>query len=238
MRMRKESSQRLKQTFDAGRIWSKSDGKSLLRHIEDCLEVYRELRLALPILPSLVEGADFFDLLFCVVYLHDWGKTHVEFQKVLKKKRNQWRHNRHEIFSVPFVEMLPIASGQKNLIAESILGHHKDFETMLGYLISDEDVEEYQRNVRSQINPIDFKENLSKCLDVAYLKELKARFQKYYDRYAGGKRQFDLERVDFSAQENPIKTYARPYLVEKTEPNEERYWRQMFLSLDLQVFSA
>ena len=84
--MKKEPKEGLRQEFDAGRIWAKSDGKSLLGHIEDCLEVYRGLRLALPILPSLVER-DFFDLLFCVVYLHDWGKTHVEFQKVLKKKR-------------------------------------------------------------------------------------------------------------------------------------------------------
>lgn len=228
--MKKTPSKSMKQEFNANRILAKSDGKSLLQHIEDCLEVYRGLTLALPVIPSLVGLQDFFDLLFCAVYLHDWGKAHVEFQKVLKKEKNQWCHNRHEIFSVPFVEMLPFSSGHNELIAQSILAHHKDFETLLDYLYSDEEVEDYRRNFSSRINPLHFKENLLQGLEVDYLLELKSRFQSHYDRYAPGNRHFDFRNIDFSSQQNPIETIARSYLVENAQGDEKRYWQQMLLA--------
>lgn len=211
-------------------ILAKSDGISLIGHIEDCLKVYKELCLSLPILPSLTGLNCFFDLLFCAVYLHDWGKAHVEFQKVLRKEKNQWSYNRHEIFSVPFVEMLPFSPDQKKLIAQSVLGHHKDFETLLNYLYSDEEIEDYRSNFPSKINPIDFRENLLKGLEVNYLKILKDKLQYYYNRYAQGKSLFDFENINFSSQENPIKKFAMPYLVEIFKHDEKEYWQQMFLS--------
>lgn len=220
----------LAQECSAESILAKSDGKSLLRHIEDCLKVYQELKMALPILPSLSGMEDFFDLLFCTVYLHDWGKVHKEFQRVLKKQENKWLHNRHEIFSVPFVEMLPFTPEQKEIIALSILGHHKDFETLQEYLYSDKEVEEYRLNYKHQVNPLDFNENLQKCLNITYLLDLKAKLQDYYDRYASGKRQFEFEHVDFSSQKNPIQTYALSYLIKKTKPGDTKYWPRMFLS--------
>jgi CRISPR-associated endonuclease/helicase Cas3 len=228
--MKKTPSKSMKQEFNASRILAKSDGKSLLQHIEDCLEVYRGLTLALPIIPSLVGLHDFFDLLFCAVYLHDWGKAHVEFQKVLKKKKNQWRHNRHEIFSVPFVEMLPFSPDHKKLIAQSILAHHKDFETLLDYLYSEEQVEEYRRNLSSGINPIDFKDNLLQGLKVDYLLELKSHLQSHYDRYAPGNRHFDFRNIDFSSEQNPIRSIAMSYLNENSQSDDKRYWQQMLLS--------
>ena len=227
---RRTSSKSMKQEFNASRILAKSDGKSLLQHIEDCLEVYRGLTLALPIIPSLVGSENFFDLLFCAVYLHDWGKAHVEFQKVLKKENNQWCHNRHEIFSVPFVEMLPFSPEQKELIAQAILAHHKDFETLLDYLYSDKEVEDYRRNLSSGINPIDFKGNLLQGLKVDYLLELKSRFQSHYDRYAPGHRHFDFRNIVFSSEQNPIKSIAMSYLNKNSQSDEKRYWQQMLLS--------
>ncbi|OQX09197.1 MAG: hypothetical protein BWK80_47145 [Desulfobacteraceae bacterium IS3] len=219
--------------FDADAVWAKSDGKSLLQHIEDCLIVYRNLTGALPMLPSLTGLENFFDLLFCAVYLHDWGKAHKEFQKALKKQKNDWFRNRHEIFSVPFVEMLPFISEEKELIAQAVLGHHKDFEAILHYFYSDEEIEEYRLNPVSKINPInpaDFKENFLKCLPFNYLKELKIRLSEYYKKYAHGNCRFEFGKVDFSSQENPIKTIADPYLAEHGDPEGKKYWQQMLLS--------
>jgi|GEM_PF-4804711 len=143
------------QEFDADAVLAKSDGKSLLQHTEDCLIVYRNLAQALPMLPSLTELENFFDLLFCSVYLHDWGKAHKEFQKVLKQQKNQWCRNRHEIFSVPFAEMLPFDSEQKELIAQAVLGHHKDFEAILHYFYSDEEIEAYRLDEKTSRYPGD-----------------------------------------------------------------------------------
>ena len=216
--------------FDADSVLAKSDGKNLYAHIEDCLRVYQELCKALPAIPGILYQDNFFDLLFCAVYLHDWGKSHAEFQKLLKGKKNHWLHNRHEIYSVPFVEMLPFGSEQKKLIARSILGHHKDFETLLEYLYSDEQIEEYNQNYNSRINPLDFKGNLNSKLNVIYLIGLKQKFQKCYDRYASCDSHFDFSTVDFNSQENPIKRYAMSFLKERYQTDEKNYWRQMFLS--------
>ena len=214
---------------DADRVLAKSDGQSLLGHIEDCLRVYQGLCQALPVIPAIVELEDFFELLFFTVYLHDWGKAHREFQKVLRGEKNQWLKSRHELYSVPFVEMLPLALGEKELVAQCILGHHKDFETLQDYLYSDQDVKDHALNLRNSVNPHDFKDNLARQMDVAYLAGLKQRFQDYYDTYALRKRQFELTPIDFTAQENPIKTYARPVLKTSGGPEEKNYWRQMLL---------
>jgi len=216
--------------FDADSVLAKSDGKCLYAHVEDCLKVYQELCKALPAIPEILYEDNFFDLLFCAVYLHDWGKAHAEFQKLLKGKKNHWLHSRHEIYSVPFVEMLPLGSEQKELIARSILGHHKDFETLLEYLYSEEEIEEYNQNYNSRVNPLDFKDNFNSKLNVSYLIGLKQQFQRFYDRYATGDIHFDFSTIDFKSQENPIKRYAMPFLKKRYQTDEENYWRQMFLS--------
>ena len=216
--------------FDADSVLAKSDGKSLYAHIEDCLKVYQELCKALPAIPEILCQDNFFDLLFCAVYLHDWGKAHVEFQKLLKGKKNRWLRNRHEIYSIPFVDMLSLNSEQKELISRSILGHHKDFESLLEYLYSEEEIEEYRQNYNSRVNPLDFKGNLNSKLDVSYLIGLKQQFQRLYDRFAAGDNNFDFLPIDFNSQENPIKKYAVPFLKEAYQTDEKDYWRQMFLS--------
>ena len=216
--------------FDIDSILAKTDGKSLYGHTEDCLKVYQNLCKALPAIPIITGQSNFFELLFCSVYLHDWGKVHFEFQKLLKGKKNQWLHSRHEIYSVPFVEMLPFEAEQKELIARSILGHHKDFEALLKYLYSDEEIEEYKLNCNSRINPLDFKNNLNNKLDVSYLIGLKNNLQKMHDKYANGCRQFYFTSIDFSSQENPIRKYAKPFLKERYLSDRKNYWLDMLLS--------
>ncbi len=219
-------------TLEPDRVLAKSDGKSLLAHIEDCLQVYQALCRALPVIPSLVGLEDFFDLLFCTVYFHDWGKAHKEFQKLLKGQNSHWMRRRHEIFSVPFVEMLPLAPHQKELISQCILGHHKDFDQLVYNDLSDREVAEYAKNLALNnltVNPFDFQENLQRQLEVLYLVELKKRLQDCYNRYVHRPRQFILTPVDFASQENPIRKYARPYLQRGADPADKTYWQQMLL---------
>ena len=216
--------------FIEERVWAKSDGKSLIKHLEDCLMVYRQVVKALPMIPHIVKSEDFFDLLFCAVYMHDWGKVHFEFQKVLKKKNNQWSYNRHEIFSVPFVGMLKFPAKHKELIAQAIIGHHKDFDTLLDYVYSDDDIKSYSLNSTSDINPLDFKKNLVSKLDVTYLKELKNRLQKFYNKYACGERTFEFDNIVFSSVKNPIKEFVWPYIKENSNSDGTKYWQQMLMS--------
>ena len=107
----------------------KSDGTTLMKHIEDCLGVYSQLRNTLPYLPVVTNLNNFWELLFYIIYFHDWGKCHNEFQKVLKGlKQNFWNYQRHEIYSVPFVDKLDLNDEEKLLIQRAIIGHHKNYE--------------------------------------------------------------------------------------------------------------
>lgn len=215
--------------FNYNRILAKSDGKSLIDHIKDCLKVYHNLCQALPTIPTILQQESFFDLLFCSVYLHDWGKTHIEFQKVLRGKENHWLNSRHEVYSVPFVEMLPFAPVQKKLIAQVILGHHRDFESLQEHSYSEEEIKDYRQNINSKTNPIDFKDNLDNKMDVSYLAELKKCFKEFYKKYTGRNYLFDFVSIDFDSQENPIDTYARPFLKNSSRPEGKMYWSQMLL---------
>lgn len=216
--------------FDVDSVLAKSNGKSLFVHIEDCLKVYQNLCRALPTIPTILGQDNFFDLLFASIYLHDWGKAHTEFQKLLKGEKNQWLRSRHEIYSVPFVEMLPFESKQKEFIAQSILGHHKDFEALLEYLYSDEEIEEYNQSHNAKVNPLDFKDNLKNKLNISYLIGLKNHFQTMYDKYAKTHNHFDFISIDFSSQENPINKYAKPFLKKKYLSDRKNYWLEMLLS--------
>ena len=164
------------------------------------MEVYRALCQALPVIPAIVNGKISLIYYFSQ-YIYMIGvKTHREFQKLLKGQKNQWLKSRHEIYSVPFVEMLPLSPDHKKLISQSILAHHKDFETIQDYLYTDQDVKIMVEISERCINPHDFQENLNTPVDVAYLAGLKQRLQDYYDKYAPGKRQSELTPLIFPAR--------------------------------------
>lgn len=82
--------------------FAKSDGTTLQEHINDCLKVFAALKNAIPMLTNVTGLANVWDLLFVAIYIHDFGKCHVEFQNLLKKKRNCWNNQRHELYSIPF----------------------------------------------------------------------------------------------------------------------------------------
>ncbi|NOU45911.1 MAG: CRISPR-associated helicase Cas3' [Bacteroidales bacterium] len=106
---------------------------SLKQHIDECLRVHESLRKAFGRLP--VDDPDrFWELIRLGIIFHDLGKSHSEFQKMLSGKRANWYHQRHELFSVPFVEQLDLPEDDKMLLKLIVAGHHKDFNFLFNYI--------------------------------------------------------------------------------------------------------
>lgn len=106
---------------------------SLKQHIVECLRVYESLRKAFERL--LVNDSDrFWKLIRLGIIFHDLGKSHSEFQKILSGKRANWYHQRHELFSVPFVEQLDLPEEDKLLLKLIVCGHHKDFNFLFDHI--------------------------------------------------------------------------------------------------------
>lgn len=104
---------------------------SLKTHIEDCLLIFQFLKQCFPKAGNVhYNNYDFWDVLHKAIIFHDLGKAHAEFQKVLKKFPNAWYNQRHELFSLSFIDALQEEAELKDLLALVIAGHHKDFELL------------------------------------------------------------------------------------------------------------
>jgi len=101
---------------------------TLKKHIEDCLEIQKQLKPLFSNIP--IENKDeFWDLLYISMVFHDLGKAHKEFQSILRKGKGRWLQ-RHELFSLPFIQNLSLPNEQKNLVLFAVAGHHKDFDNL------------------------------------------------------------------------------------------------------------
>ena len=109
---------------------------SLKEHIEDCLLIFNFLKTAFPKAAEVSGmGEQFWEVLKVAVICHDLGKAHREFQYLLDEKPNQWKFQRHELFSIPFIGAL-VDFDKKNirLIELAVAGHLKDFEELQNQL--------------------------------------------------------------------------------------------------------
>lgn len=121
---------------------SNTPAQTLVEHIDACLLVWEQAKLSFPEIALISGLGDYFwEVLRQCIIFHDLGKAHVEFQKLLKNQLNQWRNQRHELFSIPFIDALTEEDQEiVNLIRFVVLGHHKDYETLrnaIGYYESD-----------------------------------------------------------------------------------------------------
>jgi CRISPR-associated endonuclease/helicase Cas3 len=106
---------------------------SLKQHIDECLNVYQSLKKAFERLP--VNNVKYFwKLVRLGIIFHDLGKSHCEFQKLLLGKRANWYHQRHELFSEPFLDMLDLAEEDRWLLKLIVAGHHKDFNFIFEHI--------------------------------------------------------------------------------------------------------
>jgi CRISPR-associated endonuclease/helicase Cas3 len=105
---------------------------SLKEHIDDCLIVHDFVKKSFPKAAEISGmGERFWDILKIAIICHDLGKAHAEFQKLLKQLPNNWKFQRHEFFSIPFVDALvEIDKETRHILKLAIAGHHKDFETL------------------------------------------------------------------------------------------------------------
>lgn len=105
---------------------------SLKQHINDGITVYKELKKSFTGLSKIVDNENFWGLLKIAIIFHDLGKAHKEFQNLLLGKSADWKQQRHELFSLPFVKALGIKN--KDLLYYVVAGHHKDFENLVYHL--------------------------------------------------------------------------------------------------------
>jgi CRISPR-associated endonuclease/helicase Cas3 len=135
---------------------------SLPQHILDVLLVRQLLRLQFP-KATAVAGSWFWDDLWWSLLLHDTGKVHREFQKLLADQPHQWQHQRHELFSLPLVAALaPAEPESRRRILWAVAGHHRDFKRLRAfleerYLVKDP----LLRQVKQREFTTDFQENVA-----------------------------------------------------------------------------
>lgn len=108
---------------------TKEPPRTLKEHIDDCLLIHSFLQQCFPKVAELSGlGEAYWDILRTCVVCHDLGKAHQEFQKVLKGEPHKWNSQRHELFSLPFVDALSnYDPALLKVIRLVVAGHHKDF---------------------------------------------------------------------------------------------------------------
>jgi CRISPR-associated endonuclease/helicase Cas3 len=108
--------------------------QTLEEHINEALKIEEILKSSFPNIKQISCDDKFWELLRTAIVFHDLGKVHYEFQKMLQGNPHQWKHQRHELFSLPFIQSLN--GNGVELIYLIVAGHHKDFETLIRNLES------------------------------------------------------------------------------------------------------
>ena len=192
-------------------ILAKSDGTSLQEHISACLQVWNELKKTLPLLPIVTRQKNFFELLFASIYIHDFGKAQIEFQKVLQSKPNVWQHQRHELYSVPFAEKFNLNKDDRDRIKRTVLGHHRDFKTLFETQYrAAEDLEfetEIQWRNLGRDHPEDFLKNIQRHFRLDDLKAMIQEFDTCAARWGISQLKFN-QTVVFSSQKHPYEEFT------------------------------
>lgn len=102
-------------------------------HIKDCLNIFEQLKVCIPNIP-IENKESFWKLLKAAIVFHDMGKAHGEFQKLLSGKRNSWYSQRHELFSVLYINSLDFTDEEKEVLSQAIIGHHKSLSELNSFV--------------------------------------------------------------------------------------------------------
>lgn len=195
-------------------LLAKSDPRvTLLEHINDCLGIREALIEHFPNAPKLFKTeADFWELLRLAIIFHDLGKAHREFQKILAGAKNSnWESQRHELFSLPFLEAFDLEESQKQLLRLVVAAHHKDLQKLNDEYIFNKYVEPDEENDGSRF---DFFEEFRENVATRKVQELL------------------LEKFQISiGQPKPYHpcTLVSPYLAQKTMARQIKFWDFLLL---------
>lgn len=111
--------------------------KSLEQHIEDCLVILKQLIVCFPNLPFREHKSFWSLLLYCIIF-HDTGKAHPGFQRILyglpEKKTDKWNYQRHELFSLYFIQQSNLSDIEKKKVYYVVGGHHKSIDEILQHI--------------------------------------------------------------------------------------------------------
>ena len=146
---------------------------SLKQHINECLVVYESLKKAFERLP-IFNSRHFWEIVRLCIIFHDLGKSHAEFQKMLIGKPDEWYRQRHELFSVPFIDLLDLKDKDKWLLKMIVAGHHKDFKSLFDSILHSYKFEDDHFSL-SQAGKLDWDEEVQK-LDTSYIQSILKEF--------------------------------------------------------------
>lgn len=107
--------------------------ESLAQHTANVLMRLADFIKLRPNLPQQIGQPRLWHYLYWAAFLHDFGKALPGFQAILRKDgdtdlKEQWRGQRHEVFSLAFLDWIAegMTQEEKLLAASAIVSHHRD----------------------------------------------------------------------------------------------------------------
>lgn len=146
---------------------------TLSQHIEDGLAVLSLLKQCFDNLPISDDEAFWKVLHYCVV-CHDIGKAHKEFQRMLRGEKNKWMKQRHELYSIPYIENSQLPKEQKEYVKLVVAGHHKNFDELFSFIEHSYQTDEKDSFTLELIEDgrISFETECKRNIDLDYVQQL------------------------------------------------------------------
>lgn len=139
-----------------------NEAETLIKHIEDVLKISELLKEAFPYVRLLTNDEFlFWEHLRSALIFHDLGKSHVEFQKTLRGVSNSWHFQRHELFSLPFLNAF---DNRNDYIYYAVAGHHKTIEKLMELSARYETQDLFGLNVEGLSSQMSFDSEFEKVL--------------------------------------------------------------------------
>ncbi len=114
-----------------------SQPESLAQHTANVLMRLADFINLRPNLPQQISQPRLWHCLYWSAFLHDFGKAMPGFQAVLRQDgsetlKEQWRGQRHEVYSLAFLDWIVDGLNQeeKFLTAAAIVSHHRDADVL------------------------------------------------------------------------------------------------------------